>query len=70
MNNIIALINAINLNLHLSLDYTDQTVLTRLITCGVHLPNFDYDVVHNVNTSILNIASNYISATTRFMNSH
>ena len=70
MNNIIALINAININLHLSLDSTDQNVLTRLITCGVYLPNFDYDVVHNVNTSIFNIASSYISATTRFMNNH
>ena len=71
VNNIIALINAINNYFHININSTDFDLFIYSIAHGFHshLPTADYEVLYTVNTNIFNIVSKYLSTTYRFTNS-
>ena len=68
MNDMNALIDAVNIYFNLTIDIMDSKVLIHLITHGLFLPIADCEANYFVNSNIFNIVSKYLSSTCRFRN--
>ena len=58
--------NAVNTYFHVALDITDFNTNIDLLTHGIIIPGADCEVQFNVNLSLFNIFSKYVSSTNRF----
>ena len=63
MNDLNALIDAVNIYFNLNIDITDSKVVISLMTHGLSLPLADCEANYFVNSNIFDIVSKYLSST-------